>query len=104
MKALRWIPWMLISVALSAQNSVAPNAATGTFRISGMAVNAVDGSPLSGMEITIGAVDRQDEARQAITGADGRFVFEKLARGKYSLAGAGRGFTQQAYQQHDQYS
>ena len=104
MKIFRFIPWMLLAVALSAQNRVPANAGGNSFRISGTAVNAVDGSPLSGMEISIGSVDRQEEGRQAITGAEGRFVFENLAGGKYSLSGSGRGYSMQAYQQHDQYS
>ena len=105
MKILRIIPLLwLISIVVSAQNTVPPTAGTNTFRISGTAVNGVDGSPLNGMEITITPVEQAGDARQVITGASGRFVFMNLARGKYNLSGAGRGFTMQAYQQHDQYS
>jgi Carboxypeptidase regulatory-like domain len=105
MKSLRIISWLLLmSAMISAQNPAPPGAVANVFRISGTAVSAVDGSALSGIEITISPVEQQGDAQQAITGANGRFVFENLARGKYSLSGAGRGFTMQAYQQHDQYS
>jgi hypothetical protein len=105
MKKLHIIPLVLvIAVVVRAQNAAPPTTGTNTFRISGTAVSAVDGSPLSGMEITIAPVEQGDEARQVVTGGNGRFVFDHLARGKYSLSGAGRGFTMQAYQQHDQYS
>jgi len=94
---------VLVAMAGAGQ-TVSTSPAGNTFRISGTAVNAVDGSPLSGVEITIAAAEQRDDSKQMVTGADGRFAFENLARGKYSLSGTVRGFVLQAYQQHDQYS
>lgn len=95
---------VLVALAAGGRHATSTRPAGSTFRISGTAVNAVDGSPLSGVEITIAAAEQRDDSKQMVTGADGRFAFENLARGKYSLSGAMRGFALQAYQQHDQYS
>lgn len=75
-----------------------------TYRISGVVVSAVDNQPLADVEVSIAATEQREDAREVVTGSDGRFVFQSVAPGKYSLTGMRRGFSIQAYQQHDQYS
>jgi len=75
-----------------------------TYRISGTVVNAIDNQPLANVEVSIAGTEERDDTRDFVTGGDGRFVFQNVSRGKYSLTGMRRGFSLQAYQQHDQFS
>jgi hypothetical protein len=74
------------------------------FRISGTVVSAATDQPLARMEVTISPSEHGDRAEQVVTGADGRFRFDNVSRGKYALSAHGRGFVAQAYQQHGQFS
>jgi Carboxypeptidase regulatory-like domain len=74
------------------------------YRITGTVVNAVDNQPLADVQVSIAGAERSEDSREFITGSDGRFVFQNVPQGKYSLTGVRRGFSLQAYQQHDQYS
>jgi hypothetical protein len=82
----------------------APKPVAETYRISGTVLNAVDNQPLADVEVGTASTEQPDDIRQYVTGSDGRFVFQTLQRGKYSLTGMRRGFSLQAYQQHDQFS
>ena len=96
---------LLRSCALLGQAS--PTPATNQqqrLRISGTVVNAAGGQPIAGVEVFIATTHKREDPRQVFTGPDGRFVFDNLSRGKYSLGARHRGFVAQAYQQHDQYS
>jgi len=73
-------------------------------RISGVVVHAVSGQPLGGIEVSISPTEQRELTTDTTTGSDGRFVFEGVARGKFSLTAHGRGFSLQAYQQHGVYS
>jgi hypothetical protein len=75
-----------------------------SFRISGTAVNLVDGQSLSSVEVTIASTEQRQQTQQLVTGPDGRFRFDNLAPGKYSLAARRTGFAAQFYQQHDEFS
>jgi len=75
-----------------------------TFGIAGTAVNLVDGQPLSAVEVSIASTEQRQQTQQTVTGPDGRFRFDNLAPGKYSLAGRRTGFAAQFYQQHDEFS
>ena len=89
----------------AAQKPPAPSAPrNATFRISGTAVNLVDGQPLSAVEVTIASTEQRQQTQLVVTGSDGRFHFDNLASGKYSLAGHRTGFAAQFYQQHDEFS
>jgi hypothetical protein len=74
------------------------------YRISGVVVNAVDNQPLADVDVGIAATEQRDDTREFVTGSDGRFVFQNVPQGKYSLTGMRRGFSPQAFQQHDEYS
>ena len=75
-----------------------------TYRISGTVVNAVDNQPLADVEVSIAGTEQRDDSREFLTGADGRFVFQNVPQGKYSLTGMRHGFSLQAYQQHEEFS
>jgi hypothetical protein len=46
----------------------------------------------------------QDKFESLVTAEDGRFSFQNVPAGKYSLGGTKRGFITAGYDQHDQYS
>jgi protocatechuate 3,4-dioxygenase beta subunit len=75
-----------------------------SFRISGTAVNAMTGAPLSQARISIAETVDRGKITSMITSEDGHFVFSQLKAGKYSLQGAKRGFISAAYDQHEQFS
>jgi hypothetical protein len=74
------------------------------FRISGTVVSAVTDQPLARMEVSLSPAEQGDQIQQLVTGADGRFRFDNLSRGKYALSAHGHGFVAQAYQQHGPFS
>lgn len=98
---------LLLGAAVSAypQGPRVP-AATGTEngRISGIVVHLTTGQPLGGIEVSISPTEQRDASVQTVSGPEGHFTFDDVARGKYSLIAHGRGFVTQAYQQHGPYS
>ncbi|HWX94316.1 MAG TPA: carboxypeptidase-like regulatory domain-containing protein [Terriglobales bacterium] len=92
----------LISIAQKPPATPPPRSAT--FRISGTAINLGDGQPLSAVEVTIASTEQRQQTQEVVTGPDGRFRFDNLVSGKYSLAGHRTGFAAQFYQQHDEFS
>ncbi len=67
--------------ALAQANSEPPGGAA--YRISGVVVDAVTNVPVAHAQVLI---SRDSEQTAIVAGDDGRFVFEGLAAGKYSLA------------------
>jgi 5-hydroxyisourate hydrolase-like protein (transthyretin family) len=92
----------LISTAQKPPATPPPRSAS--FRISGTAVSLVDGQPLGAVEVAIASTEQRQQTQRVVTGSDGRFRFDDLAPGKYSLAGHRTGFAAQFYQQHDEFS
>lgn len=102
------------------QEQPAPRApvAPATYQVSGVVVNAVTGETLAGVRLTLGpnGVARQramlrqgprneaSNVRETRSAADGTFAFDHVGTGKYSLAAARHGFTQQEFDQHEQFS
>jgi hypothetical protein len=84
--------------------TAAPAAEQQSFRISGTVVDAMNGQPLAHAQVSIGAQAVRDSGQFTLTGEDGRFVFENLAPGHYALFARRRGYLQQFYKQHDQFS
>lgn len=84
--------------------SSAPAPPEETFRISGTVVDALSGQALSRAQVFIGrgSIPHSDQA--VTTGDDGRFVFESLAPGQYTLSAQHRGYLAQAYKQHEFFS
>ena len=91
-------------VSISAQDRSVASATTEKGIISGTVVRAETAEPLAGIAVFISATAHRDESVQVVTGSDGSFVFNDVARGKYSLTAQGPGYSLQAYQQHWQYS
>jgi uncharacterized surface anchored protein len=87
------------------QNASAPAPATNTgFRIAGTVVSKTDSHPLARARVTIGDVKDTRNFRSVVTADDGKYEFNGLPAGKYSLTGAKRGFITANYDQHDEYS
>ena len=90
----------------------------GSYQVSGMVVHALSGQPLAGVTVVLAlnvdsdlprltrpnSASRPPEIHPVTTGSDGNFVFTGLKTGKYSLSASKRGFSQQAYEQHENFS
>jgi protocatechuate 3,4-dioxygenase beta subunit len=76
----------------------------GSYRIGGTVVSKVDGRPLAGARITVRDAKDPQKFEFIITSENGKFKFNGVPPGKYSLSGAKRGFIPAGYDQHDQYS
>ncbi len=96
------LSWAVLAFAQTATPNPATRARTG--RIGGTVLHATTGQPLAGIEVSISSTEERSATVQTVTGPDGRFGFENLAPGKYSLAAQGQGFSPQGYQQHGPYS
>ena len=96
----------LISIMLG-QTVAADAGAQQRFRIAGMVVNSLTNQPIASAAVAIAPVEQgseRDIARSVLTGSDGRFAFDGLPRGKYSLMAQTRGFILQAFNHHDIYA
>jgi hypothetical protein len=94
--------------ALSQQEASSPPAprrpAIATYRISGKIVDAHSGVALARSSVRIADVKERSESTTVTAGDDGSFHFDGLPQGKYSLTAARRGYIEQSYEEHDQYS
>ncbi|PYP91119.1 MAG: hypothetical protein DMG65_08960 [Candidatus Angelobacter sp. Gp1-AA117] len=75
-----------------------------TFEISGTAVDSLTGQPLTGVHVAVAQVTARNNFRIVVTGEDGKFFFDGLARGKYALTAQRIGYLTQSFDQHGQYS
>jgi uncharacterized surface anchored protein len=97
----------LVAPALAAQSASAtasPANAAGSFRVAGTIVSKTDARPLGRARVTLRDAKNPERFESIITEEDGKFAFENVPAGKYSLTGAKRGFISAAYDQHDQFS
>ena len=90
--------------ARAAAPAAAPDSEQKSFRISGVVVDAMNGQPIVHAQVSISAQGVRDSGQSAVTGEDGRFVFENLAPGQYPLHASRKGYLQRFYKQHDQFS
>ena len=74
------------------------------YRIAGTVVNAVTGSALGRVKVTLEDTRNRMRVIATVTGEGGRFEFAGLPAGKYALEGARSGFIPSGYEQHEQYS
>ncbi len=100
---------MVLSHSLAifaAQSSTAPpsQSSDAAFRIAGTIVNAIGENPLARARVTIVDAKNRQKAQWMITSDDGRFDFEQVSPGKYSLQGAKRGFISAFYDEHEGFS
>ena len=71
------------------------------YRMSGVVVDAVTNVPVGHAQVLI---SRDSEQTAVVAGRDGRFVFEGLKAGKYSLSATRAGYLHEAYNQHGGFS
>lgn len=69
------------------------------FTISGTIVHGTTGAALNKVRVSLTATSGEGTGRTAETGSDGRFRFDGLKQGKYSLSAERLGFELQAYNQ-----
>jgi len=92
------------SACAQAANTQTASSAAGFYRIAGMVVSKIDGHPLGRARVTLREARDPRKLESIITEDDGKFVFENVPAGKYSLTGAKRGYISASYDQHDQFS
>lgn len=92
-------------LASAAQTASVPqtNAANG-YRIAGTVVSKTDRRPLFHARISLNDVKDVQKTQSMVTAEDGKFEFNGLPAGKYSLNGGKRGFISAAYDQHGRFS
>jgi 5-hydroxyisourate hydrolase-like protein (transthyretin family) len=102
---------VLFAVGSSAQSDQPAHAASAQaqqgYAIAGVVVNWANGQPVAGASVAIAPTTQgaeRDISRSVTTGADGRFAFAGLSRGKYSLMGSAHGFMLQGFERHDLYA
>jgi hypothetical protein len=101
---LRLAACLLAVVSLTAaQQSATSGGSAEQFRISGTVVSA-NGEKLSATRVHIAPTANPAAVLEYVTGADGRFLFENLPSAKYALTASRRGFREQAFDQHGNYS
>jgi Carboxypeptidase regulatory-like domain len=86
------------------RSSLAPAPPQQAFRISGTVVDSLSGQPLSRAQVLIGALGIPNSDQAVTTGDDGRFAFESLVPGHYTLSAQRRGYLAQAFKQHEFFS
>ena len=88
----------------TAQPSAQQAPAAHNLRISGTVVDALTGQPLSQAQVFLTAQGVRDAEQFVMTWEDGHFAFENLAPGHYALFARHKGYLQQLYKQHAQFS
>jgi uncharacterized surface anchored protein len=90
--------------AAQTTNSQGSANSTAVYRVAGTVVSKNDAHPLDRARVTLRDAKDSQKFESIITADDGRFAFENVTAGKYSLSGAKRGFITASYDQHDQFS
>ncbi len=72
--------------------------------IAGTVVNAITGTPLARVRVSIADTRARMQRIEMDTGEGGHFEFAHLPAGKYSLQGSRRGYITSFYEQHERYS
>jgi hypothetical protein len=119
LETLAWIALLLAgSAAQDAQRAGAPvlpqtqaaqqqrqadAAAAGTFRITGRVVNSMTNTPVAGAYVVINAASA-NASRTVRAGTDGSFVFTQIPAGRYVLMARRKGYVEQMYLQHQQFT
>ena len=105
---LLWAAAALVAPGLAAgktaRATASPLPTAGSFRVAGTIVSKTDAHPLGRARVTLRDAKKAEQFESIITEEDGKFAFENVPAGKYSLTGAKRGFVTASYDQHDQFS
>ncbi len=89
----------------AAQTASSPqNTPANGYRVSGTVVSKTDGHPLARARVTLRDTKGSEKFESLVTAEDGKFYFQGVPPGKYSLTGRKRGFISAAYDQHEQFS
>jgi len=94
--ACKWIAVVAVAVVPALAAPPAKQAES-TFRISGTMVNGVTGQALAKARVTLAPDDHSSQPIEMTTGSDGRFQFEGLPAGSWTLHAERRGFIGQDY-------
>jgi len=78
--------------------------AGGTYRISGVVVNSLNGKPLAQTRVMVASDDGSAKEVEMTTAADGRFLFEGLPAGSFTLSAERKNYLFQKYGQHADYA
>jgi protocatechuate 3,4-dioxygenase beta subunit len=73
-------------------------------KVAGTVVSSLTGAPLAQTRVSIADTRNRANMLWMVTNDSGRFEFDRIPPGKYSLVGAKRGFLNGAYEQHEQFS
>lgn len=92
---------LMVSSVATAQQSRVTNSSTPVYRISGAVVDAASNSPLPKTEMFCAEMGDRAKVTRVVAGPTGRFAFESLPPGKYSISAQRRGYPAQAYDQHE---
>lgn len=89
----------------AAQQQKQNDAATaGTFRITGRVVNSMTNAPVAGAYVVINAASASNLSRTVRAGTDGSFAFAQVPAGRYVLMARRKGYVEQMYLQHQQFT
>jgi hypothetical protein len=107
---IRSISWAFASMAslwpacLQLPGQTVPHTSAGEYRIAGRVVNATTGEPVR--RATVAALAEEDShiVQSVQSGADGRFMLERVPAGKYPLTASKRGFRTAFYDEHDEFN
>jgi carboxypeptidase family protein len=101
---LRATACLLAVVSLAAaQQPAAPAGKKAQYRLTGIVVSAT-GERLPATRVRIAQTTSPAATRDYVTGEDGRFAFENLPVAKYAMSATSRGYREQSYDQHGNYS
>ena len=99
---------LLIAVPQSTVGQTAKTSRTAgaadTYRIAGTVVRKTDGHVLANARVTVSDTKNSQKVESVVTSEDGKYEFNSLPAGKYSLSARKRGFISAAYDQHEQFS
>ena len=74
------------------------------FRITGRVVNSMTGAPVAGAYVVVNAASAFELSRTVRAGADGSFVFTQIPADRYVLRARRKGYVEQMYLQHEQFT
>lgn len=100
---LLWIAVPQSTAGQEAKTSRTAGAAD-TYRIAGTLVSKTDGHVLANARVTVSDTKNSQKVESVVTSEDGKYEFNSLPAGKYSLSARKRGFISAAYDQHEQFS